>query len=208
MGSTDRRERDGEKLRNRILAVAEELFVREGYENVSMRKIAKKIEYSPTIIYYHFKNKGELLNCLLTAYQARLLFIMEEIARGGDDPIETLKKGMRAYTDFGLANPSFYRLSFMSPPAFAPDAYLAEGEAGTNLFLNLRESTARCIRSGLFRAMDIDLATQILWTVNHGVTSLLLSNPNFPWVDRNELIDRTIDNAISGLSTASAAGEN
>jgi AcrR family transcriptional regulator len=199
MGSEKRREREKEDLRGQILAVAEELFVREGYENVSIRKLADKIEYSSTAIYYYFKNKGELLYCLLVGYQARLLSIMEEIARRGDDPITTVRNGMRAYTDFGLANPSYYTLSFMAPPKFAPEAYLVEGEAGTKLFRTLRDATERCIREGLFRAIDVDLATQILWTMNHGVTSLLITNPNFPWVEREELINRTIDTAILGL---------
>ncbi len=207
MGSRDRRERARDSLRNKILAAAEELFAREGYESVSMRKIALKIDYSATAIYYHFKDKEELLDCILTGYQSRLLWIEEEISGRGDDSIATLRAGMRAYTDFGLANPSFYKLAFMNPPKFAAEGYLLEGDAGTNLFLNLRASVARCIREGRFRSMDVDLATQIVWTVNHGVTSLLLSNPDFPWVERDELIDRAIECAISGLRPG-AEGEN
>ncbi len=199
MGIQERKQRARDNLRARILAAAEELFVHEGYENVSMRKIAERIEYSPTIIYHHFRSKGELLTVLLEGYQAQLLSVMEEIYGRGDGPITTLRNGMRAYTDFGLANPSFYRLSFMSPPEFAADSYLLSGSKGAELFLKLRGSAEVCIRQGLFRRMDVDLAAQILWTANHGVTSLLLSNPNFPWVERGALIDQTIECAINGL---------
>jgi AcrR family transcriptional regulator len=202
MGISERKRRVREDLRKRILAAAEALFVKEGYEEVSMRKIARQIEYSPTTIYHHFKDKGELFACLLESYQAELLVRMEVIHGRGDDPITTLKNGMRTYTEYGLAHPSFYKLSFMSPPEFKAESYLIEGEAGTALFQGLRGSVELCIRQGLFRPMDVDLAAQILWTANHGVTSLLISNPNFPWVDRDILIDRVIGCAIDGLRAA------
>ena len=202
MGISERKKRVREDLRMRILAAAEALFVKQGYEEVSMREIARRIEYSPTTIYHHFKDKAELFACLLESYQALLLVRMDEIHARGDDPITTLKNGMRAYTEFGLANPSFYKLSFMSPPEFKAESYLIKGETGTALFQGLRGSAEKCIQEGLFRPMDVDLAAQILWTANHGVTSLLISNPNFPWVDRDILIDRVIDCAIDGLRAA------
>ena len=57
MGVKERRAREKEQLRRQIIAAARELFVNEGYENVSMRKIADKIEYSPTMIYLYFKTR-------------------------------------------------------------------------------------------------------------------------------------------------------
>jgi AcrR family transcriptional regulator len=202
MGVSERKKRVREDLRKRILDASEALFVREGYEAVSMRRIARQIEYSPTTIYHHFRDKAELFARLLEGYQAKLLARMEAINAHGDDPLTTLRNGMRAYTEFGLANPSYYKLAFMSPPEFKAEAYLVEGAAGTALFQDLRGTVELCIRQGLFRQMEADLAAQILWIANHGVTSLLISNPNFPWVDRDILIGRVIDCAIDGLRAA------
>ena len=64
MGVKERREREKESLRQDILDVAREMFATEGYESVSMRKIADKIEYSPTTIYLYFKDKNELFYAL------------------------------------------------------------------------------------------------------------------------------------------------
>jgi AcrR family transcriptional regulator len=175
------------------------LFVREGYEKVSMRKIADKIDYSPTVIYHYFKNKGELLFFLLEKYHTRLLAVMKDINSKGYDPITRLRKGMRAYTDFGLSNPSYYRLAFITPREYAAEDFLNKGQAGTELFQDLVDSVELCMKRGLFRPMDVMLAAQILWSVNHGVTAHLLANPNFPWAQRNELIDRTIECGIDGL---------
>ncbi len=199
MSISDRRVRSRENLRQKILDTAEGLFVREGYEKVTMRKIAGRIEYSPTTIYHHFTDKGQLFACLLESYHGRLLERMQKIYRREPDPIAALKRGMRAYTEFGLANPSYYKLAFMSPPEFKAESYLVEGSKGTELFRTLRESVERCIRLGLFRPMDAALAAQVLWTMNHGVTSLLISNPNFPWADREALLERVIACAIDGL---------
>jgi AcrR family transcriptional regulator len=201
MGITERKERAKEDIRKLILSTAEELFVRQGYENVSMREIAKRIEYSPTTIYRYFKDKGELFFRILEGYHGALLSLMREIDEPGGDPVDALRKGMRAYTEFGLANPSYYKLAFMSPPEFKAESYMVEGTKGTALFQGLRAGAEACIRQGRFRDMDPDLAAQVLWTMNHGVTSLLITNPNFPWADRERLIDSVIDCAIDGLCT-------
>jgi len=60
MGVKERREREKTETREIILDAARELFLAEGYEGVSMRKVAEKIEYSPTAIYIHFKDKDDL----------------------------------------------------------------------------------------------------------------------------------------------------
>ena len=67
------------------------------------------------------------------------------------------------------------------------------------MFRNLRGSVEQCVLRGQFRPTDADLEAQVLWTINQAVTSLLIINPNFPWADREALIDRVIDCAIDGL---------
>ena len=51
LGIVERKEREKSETREKILDAARELFVTEGYDGVSMRKVAQKIEYSPTAIY-------------------------------------------------------------------------------------------------------------------------------------------------------------
>jgi len=199
MGISDRKARARQRLRQRILAAAERLFLKEGYENVSMRQIARQIEYSPTTIYHHFRDKGELFFHLLESYHGMLLERMDRIYSRGGDPLALLKKGMRAYVEFGLANRSYYRLAFMSPPEFKAESYMVKGTKGTALFQTLQHSVDACLAAGRLRRMDPDLVAQVIWTMNHGVTSLLITNPNFPWVNRDMLIDQVIDSAVDGL---------
>ena len=65
MGISERKEREKAEMKKQILAAAIELFIEQGFDNVSIRKIAEKIEYSPASIYTYFNDKGAILFDLL-----------------------------------------------------------------------------------------------------------------------------------------------
>ena len=199
MGLKERKERSKENLRQIILNTAQEMFVQEGFGNVSMRKIADKIEYSPTTIYLYFKDKREIFSVLMAQYFTKLQQALDSVYSEKDDLITAMRKGMRTYIKCGLENPNYYKLGFMCTPELSRDAYLNDGVPGTDVFLGHRTLVEKCIREGLFRQMDVDLAAQVIWTMNHGIISLLISNPNFPWVDRELLIDQSIESTIAGF---------
>jgi AcrR family transcriptional regulator len=199
MGSKERKERNKQNLRQAILDAAQELFVHNGYDNVSMRKIAEKIEYSPTTIYLYFKDKRGIFEALMEDYFTRLKKAINSSYDEKDDLLTSMKNDMRTYILFGLENPDYYRLAFINNPEMFNDSYLKDGEAGTSVFMNLKKYVTECIRVGIFRKMDVNLAVQVIWTMNHGITSLLISNPNFPWVDRESLINQSIESTIEGF---------
>src|SRR5262249_13645561 len=116
MGVKERREREKKMLRQEILDAAREPFSKEGYQKVSMRKVAEKIEYSPTTIYLYFESKADLLFFICEETFAKLLKKLESLKEGCDDPLECLKKGMRAYIEFGLRHPNHYKVTFISHP--------------------------------------------------------------------------------------------
>ena len=80
----ERREREKEEVRAKILDAARELFVEEGYEAVTMRKIAAAIEYSPTAIYLHFRDKKAVINALCETDFLKLASRFRKIAEVGD----------------------------------------------------------------------------------------------------------------------------
>src|SRR5688572_17792667 len=105
MGVQERKAREKEELRQEILDAARDLFVEQGYEAVSMRKIAERIEYSPATIYLHFRDKADLFDHLCADTFQRLVERLESMTREHDDPLSGLRAGMRAYIDFGLEHP-------------------------------------------------------------------------------------------------------
>ena len=199
MGIQERRIREKEQLRRQILDAARDLFITEGYENVSMRKVADRIEYSPTTIYLYFKNKTDLLIAISENILNSLLDTLEGLSKDTGDPVITLKKGAQAYAEFGLTHPQDYELIFIIRPHYQEGLRLTEGSAGERAFRYLRDMVNECIRQKKFRQMDTETTSQALWSAMHGVTSLLIAYPDFPWVEKDALINMTIDTMIEGL---------
>jgi AcrR family transcriptional regulator len=201
MGVKERRARQKRFLRQEILDAASEMFVREGYENVSMRRIADKIEYSPTTIYIYFKDKAELLEQVCRETFARLVPRLSKIAEQPGDPVERLKRGLLAYIEFGLQNPHHYRATFMMPiPEGLDEKELHQKDSpGMQAFSFLVQGIKECIKAGKMPAMSAELAAQTLWAGIHGVTSLLIVHEAFPWVGREQVIHSVVDTLVAGL---------
>lgn len=198
MGVIERRARHKEALRRHILDAAREVFVTEGYESVSMRKIAEKIEYSPTTIYLYFKDKAELLNCLCEEIFARLGETIDRIVNEGGDPVARLLKGLHAYVAFGIKNPNDYRVAFLISMGQRGD--VTQQPATWTVYGYLRSTVEECISSGRFRPLDLETAAQSLWSAAHGITSLLIIHREFPWADVDQVVDLALGAAVRGMS--------
>ena len=178
MGIAERRTRHKASLRNEILDAARALFVEEGYDAVSMRKVAQRIEYSPTTIYLHFKDKGELFQAICEEMFAKLSRKLEEQAKKraaepNPDPIDALREGLRIYAKFALKNPEHYTVTFMLP---RNQIVPFDGSMGQQTFQYLRAGVTACVETGAFSAdVDIEAASQSLWAAVHGVVALLIA---------------------------------
>src|ERR1035441_221066 len=86
MGVVERKTRERKALREEILDAARQIFVTEGYDGVSMRRVAEKIEYSPTTIYLYFKDKSDLMYEICQETFAKLRRSLEAIQQEGGDP--------------------------------------------------------------------------------------------------------------------------
>ena len=204
MGTTDRRERHRASLRQEILEAASRLFVEEGFQRVTMRRIAERIEYSPTTIYLHFKDKNELLAAVCDETFAQLTAKIERIRRSAPTPMAYLREGLRTYVEFGLAHPDQYVVTFMSPAPAMPDS--PQGQPiGQQAFETLRAGVQACADHGDIQTSDIEATAQALWAAVHGVTSLLISTKGFPFVQRSVLVDHLIDTALAGLKAPPSA---
>jgi AcrR family transcriptional regulator len=197
----ERRERGKKALREEILGAARDLFVEQGYESVSMRKIAGRIEYSPTAIYLHFKDKSDLLRSICDETFDKLTAALEELAArtaaGREDAVELLKEGLHVYVEFGLAHPDHYQLTFLTRHREEKEENAA---AGMRAFGCLTAAVKACADAGRFRDHNVEAISQALWAGVHGVTALLIQLPGFPFIERQELIRRVIDSMVNGLS--------
>jgi AcrR family transcriptional regulator len=171
MGIPERREREKEEVRRKILGAARDLFTSEGYDKVTMRRIADAIEYSPTTIYYHFKDKDDVVRCLCEQHFGGLLGAMAK-RQAPADPVEHIRQLGRAYARYGLDHPNEYRFMFLTPHAHQP---LDASDPGFQSFGLLRSAVARAIESGRFRSVNADTAAQVLWSSLHGAVALSIT---------------------------------
>jgi AcrR family transcriptional regulator len=200
MPSPDRRARQKAALRQEILAAARELFAQEGYEQVSMRRIAEKIDYSPTTLYLHFQDKAELLFHVCEETFAKLVAKGEKIRAEKGDPLTKLKRIGRDYIEFGLKHPGHYKVTFMvqHEPGSLDEHY--EHSMGHRMFALLESSVAECMERGAFRRVDLRLASQTLWAGVHGITSLLIARPDFPWTETERTIALLLEVICAGFA--------
>ena len=163
-----------------------------------MRKLAREIEYSPGSVYLHFRSKDELFHCLVEESFARLLQTLTALQDENQppDPAEELKRGMWAYVEFGLRNPNDYRFAFMLQPPLQKRPYKVHPA-----FEMLRHMVRRCVEARRFPTADVETTAQALWAAIHGITSLLIHRPTFPWVGKKKVIAQVINSSVDSLVT-------
>lgn len=200
MGTRERRERERQDTRERILSAAREMFATEGYDAVTMRAIANRIEYTPTALYHHFPSKQALLTELCQTAFAQLAQVFLSIS-GVQDPVERMYAVGRAYLRFAMENPAHYRFMFMTvlPEIEHSPEYLAEAVTSpeSNAYLFLRSACQAAIDAGRLRPeyTDADMVAQIMWASIHGLVSLRITKQHDKWLEWREL-ERSVELAM------------
>lgn len=216
MGVQERRAREKSETRDKILDAAREMFASEGYEGVSMRKLAEKIEYSPTAIYAYFSDKEDLFHQLCQEDFGRLAQAFHSTAMP-TDPIERMREIGRIYVEFGTRFPNHYKLMFMTPhpPGEFDESDLeTKGNPESDAYTLLKLTVNEAIGAGLFREeiANVDLISQTLWATAHGVISLQIAKCNdSAWVDWRPMEERSaiaLDAVLRGLLKNPTSGGN
>ena len=174
MGISERKERERQEMRTKIIDAATAMFMTEGYEKTSIRNIAEKIEYSPATLYLYYKDKDELLYEVQKQAFSKL---EEAFARevNSTDPLERLSQICHSYVHFGKDNPKMYDLMFMMQ---APMNTIKENEPWKNnkdSFVVLLDCLTECMEKDLLRFDDAMLAAFSVWAMGHGLVSLNVS---------------------------------
>lgn len=170
---------------------------------VSVRAIADRVGCTAPAIYLHFGDKDDLFREVCEARFKELNQLFDEVASRTDDPIDQLTELGRAYFRFGIENPEHYRVLMMTKmehhhdaEAFAVHVPESQGDAAFN---RLVTSVQRCIDAGALRPADPVMIAVTLWTGLHGLVSLMITAPGWPWPDEEALIDFVIETHMRGL---------
>lgn len=190
---------DGHLRRAEILEAAERIFVAEGYEGATIRRIADEVGVSSTALYMHFADKSAILLEICEQTIKVLLERNREIAVKPIDAVVRLKMILEAYMRWGMDHPNPYQLVYSVP---RPEVAMAGSEAadlGAECYEVFSGVVREIAAAGRLRNGSADCAAQAMWMSCHGVVALLAARPNFAWADREALIEVTLDGLIDGL---------
>ncbi|HEY3798437.1 MAG TPA: TetR/AcrR family transcriptional regulator [Caulobacteraceae bacterium] len=195
----------GLERRAEILEAAKALFATEGFARVTTRALAAKAGLSQTGLYIYFATKEDILRAISEETHDAMTCAFERAVIEGGSPRKKLGRLVRAYVEFGLSHPADYQLTFtVGPEALGPlekdfSKPAASQEPGARSFMRFGELLGDLAGRDLLGSLDPLAATQILWFVGHGAVSLLISRPDFPWADRETLIDGLEMLVLNGL---------
>lgn len=189
---------DGD-LRRQILDTTRHLLVTEGYQNLSMRKIADSIGYSATSIYLYFDSKDALLHTLI---HEGMMQLHENLSRTADefpdDPYRRLRALCRCFIEFGLDNPEYYEIMFQLRPdrmeRYPPEKYR---EARSNLEV-FSQTLKEGEKENTFEMDEAQVLASTIWASLHGTVSLLLSGRLDVRIDRERFIETAIQRTLQG----------
>jgi len=196
----------GASRRGEILAGAKRLFLTEGYERTTIRKIAAAVGVSAAALYLYFPDKDAILRAIAESTFETLLACLEATQRQDGSDLDRLRAGLAAYIGFGLAHPDEYRLTFLAKmmASSGPGRPCAADQpvpAAQHSFSILSDGIAELMHNGVFAAADPLLTAEAVWAAIHGITALLLDQADHVKSDPAALIGMGIDIIIKGLST-------
>ncbi len=199
LGVKERQERDREAVARAILDAARELFVAEGYQNISIRKIAEKIEYSPAAIYSYFPSKDDIF-LALAEEGFRLLFKCDGESAPCANSVDAIRAGFWRLYEFSKTHPEYFALMFVdrSVPRISRDwqrfGFVRE------MRRTMSAQIQAVIDAGEFPAgTSGDSVFRILVAAIHGVAVMRLCERLAPGEDADALARDTLEATLTGL---------
>jgi AcrR family transcriptional regulator len=192
---------DGHLRRAEILQAAERIFVRDGYQGATIRKIADEVGVSSTALYMHFRDKDDILLEICAGAVGALLAQNTEIAARPVDAIARVRLILDAYMRFGLENPNTYWLTFCSAAGEISAAeHVVASDLRERCYARFTSTIADIAKEGRLRS-NVDTAAQVLWAACHGLIALRIGRPLIEWAPDEELMAAMLDSLFQGQVT-------
>jgi AcrR family transcriptional regulator len=212
MGSAERRERERQAMQTAIFDATRAIVSQKGYEGLTMRAVADRIEYSVAALYKHFADREELIRALCEHdfYTFSRMLAEKRGREAGSDVIEQLRALGRDYAEFALEHPEQYRVIFMTP---APIEKLVSKELGSpesDAYALVLGAVQAAQAAGHFATYDPHLVAQLMWATVHGVVSIEIAHMaikkrSIPFVPVKQRIEGALDMVLLGLDAKAKA---
>lgn len=171
-GPSARRDREREEMRQLITRAARHLFVTEGYQGTTIRRIAEAIEYTPGAIYGYFEDKDAILFALHREGFVELQRHLATAFSAGGTPREQLRRAGEAYMTFARENPEMYHLMYVSSAPSRAAGKANQWTEGKAAYEAIRALVQMAMSTGWIRSGDPDAVAFGLWSAVHGAVML------------------------------------
>ncbi|MDH5432386.1 MAG: TetR/AcrR family transcriptional regulator [Gammaproteobacteria bacterium] len=191
-----------ELIRNEIINIARDLFINDGYENTSMRKIAAKAGFAPTKIYYYFENKKEILKHFWDDIATELYQFTTPPKDYKNAPLKSLRYIMQRSVDYWINNPKSYQLGIATQdfPIHQEESFnINDTSASINYLQLIRDNAQACIDQKIFPGKDSLMVSKIISVSIYGIYGSFYNLPSIDWDERELLVKLAIDNTLLGL---------
>jgi AcrR family transcriptional regulator len=173
--TTTRREREIIEMRQLIVNTAMQMYLEEGYDKLSLRGIATRIEYAVGTIYLYFKDKHELFHAMHEAAFEKLLVEFDPL-HNIENPLERLRALSRVFVNFALKNPELYDLMFILHEPMCADENIEDWHCGRRAFVFLHETVRDCIEQRYVKGDDVNIVSFAFMSATHGMLALKMRN--------------------------------
>lgn len=200
---------EGHTRREEILQAAKELFLEQGYDSTTIRKIADRVGVSAPALYLYFQDKEQMMLALCDQTFGHLIESLGEIEKSVAEPRDRIRQFGEAYLRFGLKHPDEYRLIFLGSNVpesvrkvghrMPTDDPTRPGVNGSIVFQRLVSVLVEAEASGLKLNYPADTCAELCWMGMHGLASALILKPEFPWSNRDLLINGMLDMVLKGI---------
>lgn len=191
-----------DRVRERFIECARSVFSKDGASGLTMRRLAAEAGYSPGTIYLYFPSRQDLLREVWKEdITALFRTLSEAVDAAGADPVQRLRALFRAYADFWFARPDHFKAMFLEVDRqyVRERAAFAEDPSVQEIQKFLLAEIERAMTAGAIRDNDVAVAAHSILAAVHGVVSLHISNPGFPWADRWQMVGFVLENLLNAL---------
>jgi AcrR family transcriptional regulator len=201
MGIKQRREREKQEVRQGILTAAREIARKEGWQSVTIRKVAERIEYSPPTIYEYFESKEDILIELRREGFRQIATMLKAIREATADPEQRLLDMVEAYWNFAMSNPELYQV--MNGLGGVPFDCLEKPPAAYEVFDTTQEALVDWARAKGVDIPDMKGAVEIIRSLVHGLISLTMVDRFYGGESRaKELLQRAMHDMFVAWRTS------
>jgi RND family efflux transporter MFP subunit len=199
MRREERQQHARETTRRAILDAALELFIADGYAQVSIRNIAAKVEYSPGAIYSYFPSKDEIFFALAEE-GFRAIGERQFADSPSDDPLDDVRAVAWRLYEFSKDQPQYFSLVFLDRRVPRVSKEYERFSFISDMRTRARAQVERCIEDGIFPATtDAEVALRLLFAPVIGIAALRVSNRMQPDVDADALVRDAIETTLAGI---------